>query len=147
MRCASALVVLVCVASVVQAFTAPRSASISPRRACSACTFNGVRAPAVWRLAAVEEKDSEAAEKQEQQEEPASVDEPVAPPAVDLMKSVNFQAPAPAPAEESDAVTKARVLVYIVLSLVPILFLLPLMSSKEMIPLDPELLQQQMQQR
>ncbi|CAM9443721.1 unnamed protein product [Phaeothamnion confervicola] len=49
---------------------------------------------------------------------------------------------APAEGERKMDAQQARVIVYILLSLIPCLLLLPLMGSNELIPLDPSLMQQ-----
>mmetsp|Transcript_3289 Transcript_3289/g.5104 ORF Transcript_3289/g.5104 Transcript_3289/m.5104 type:complete len:139 (+) Transcript_3289:58-474(+) len=64
----------------------------------------------------------------------------------DLKKSVIFKEPSQVNNSKNDG-EKARIIVYIVLSLIPCLLLLPLMSTNELKPLDPELLQQQMKQK
>ncbi|CAM9636897.1 unnamed protein product [Chrysoparadoxa australica] len=70
-----------------------------------------------------------------------------APGEIDISKSLNFQTPEAAKAVQSeDDGKQARVLVYIILSLVPCLLLLPLMSTNELRPLDPELIKSQMMQ-
>ena len=43
---------------------------------------------------------------------------------------------------EDDAGKEVRIGIYIALALVPVLFLLPFLSSNELKPLDPELIEQ-----
>jgi hypothetical protein len=48
--------------------------------------------------------------------------------------------------DDSDAFKQFRVVFYIIISLIPILFLLPFLSSNPLQPLDPELIQSMVEQ-
>ena len=65
----------------------------------------------------------------------------VEPPA-DLQKSLGLDFAPPQETEKGVDPQQVRVIAYVLLSLIPCLFLLPLVGSNELIPLDPSLMQQ-----
>ncbi|CAM9570284.1 unnamed protein product [Discosporangium mesarthrocarpum] len=71
---------------------------------------------------------------QEPEADPSLIDSQV-----DLAKGIDFQAPKPvSKAEGEDGGNKqARVILYVALSLIPCLFLVPFLFSNEFIPVDP----------